>query len=212
MEVYGTGDASDVRKRDHLRGRGRRGGLGRSATALGHGIHTLGEFSDEIRRNVGEAVDRYFDEEMPRPRLIRPHLVRDEQQAAWLARHVCWCTRFRSEHPRSEGREPVPAEDRTTSATRSSPRMGHGRNWDAVRAPQRDLTIVRGAGASNSDTRSDVKSLRATAEIRRGVIRDGIRCLLERDGDSCPLCHSANQGWELVEHATRIIEMASDPG
>ena len=51
---------------------------GYSATALGYGIHTQGDSVDAIRRNVREAVDCYFDEGMPRPRLIRLHFVRDE--------------------------------------------------------------------------------------------------------------------------------------
>ncbi len=42
------------------------------------GIHTQGDSVDEIRRNVKEAVDCYFDEAMPRPKLIRLHFVRDE--------------------------------------------------------------------------------------------------------------------------------------
>lgn len=41
-----------------------------SASALGFGIHTEGETLDELRRNVREAVDCYFDESMDRPRLI----------------------------------------------------------------------------------------------------------------------------------------------
>lgn len=51
---------------------------GYSATALGHGIHTQGDSVDEIRRNVREAVDCYFDEDTPRPGVIRLHFVRDE--------------------------------------------------------------------------------------------------------------------------------------
>lgn len=51
---------------------------GYSATALGYGIHTQEDSVDEIRRNVREAVDSYFDEGMQRPRLIRLHFVRDE--------------------------------------------------------------------------------------------------------------------------------------
>lgn len=51
---------------------------GYSATALGYAIHTQGDSVDEIRRNVKEAVDCYFDESMLRPRLIRLHFVRDE--------------------------------------------------------------------------------------------------------------------------------------
>ena len=51
---------------------------GYSATALGHGIHTQGDSVDDIRRNVREAVDCYFDDGMPRPKLVRLHFVRDE--------------------------------------------------------------------------------------------------------------------------------------
>lgn len=51
---------------------------GDSATALGYAINTQGDSVEEIRRNVKEAVDCYFDESMLRPRLIRLHFVRDE--------------------------------------------------------------------------------------------------------------------------------------
>ena len=51
---------------------------GYSASALGFGIHTQGDTLDELRRNVKEAVDCYFDDAMERPRLIRLHYVRDE--------------------------------------------------------------------------------------------------------------------------------------
>ena len=51
---------------------------GYSATALGYGIHTQGDSVDDIRRNVKEAVDCYFDDGMLRPKLIRLHFVRDE--------------------------------------------------------------------------------------------------------------------------------------
>ena len=51
---------------------------GYSASALGHGIHTLGETIEELRRNVKEAVECYFDATMKRPVLIRLHFVRDE--------------------------------------------------------------------------------------------------------------------------------------
>lgn len=50
---------------------------GYSATALGYGIHAQDDSVDEIRRNVKEAVDCYFDQGMPRPQLIRLHFVRD---------------------------------------------------------------------------------------------------------------------------------------
>ncbi len=46
---------------------------GYSASALGHGIHTQGESVEELRRNVKEAVDCYFDATMKRPALVRLH-------------------------------------------------------------------------------------------------------------------------------------------
>ena len=46
---------------------------GYSASALGYGIHTQGETIEELRGNVREAVECYFDEAMERPRLIRLH-------------------------------------------------------------------------------------------------------------------------------------------
>lgn len=51
---------------------------GYSASALGFGIHTQGDSLADLRRNVREAVDCYFDDSMDRPRLIRLHFVRDE--------------------------------------------------------------------------------------------------------------------------------------
>ena len=51
---------------------------GYSASAIGYGIHTQGDSMEEIRRNVREAVDCYFDETMERPGIIRLHFVRDE--------------------------------------------------------------------------------------------------------------------------------------
>ena len=51
---------------------------GFSASALGHGIHTEADSLEELRANVRDAVDCYFDETMPRPKLIRLHFVRDE--------------------------------------------------------------------------------------------------------------------------------------
>ena len=51
---------------------------GYSASALGFGIHTEGGTLDELRRNIKEAADCYFDDSMERPRLIRLHYVRDE--------------------------------------------------------------------------------------------------------------------------------------
>ena len=51
---------------------------GYSASALGHGIHTEGDSLEEIRANIREAVDCYFDDTMARPKIIRLHFVRDE--------------------------------------------------------------------------------------------------------------------------------------
>ncbi len=51
---------------------------GFSASALGLGIHTQGDSLDEIWRNIKEAVDCYFDDTIPRPKLICLHFVRDE--------------------------------------------------------------------------------------------------------------------------------------
>lgn len=44
---------------------------GYSASAIGYGIHTQGDSMEEIRQNVREAVDCYFDETMDRPGIIR---------------------------------------------------------------------------------------------------------------------------------------------
>ena len=46
---------------------------GYSASAIGYGIHTQGDSMEEIRRNVREAVDCYFDGTMDRPGIIRLH-------------------------------------------------------------------------------------------------------------------------------------------
>ena len=51
---------------------------GYSASALGYGINTQGDSLEEVRRNVKEAVDCYFDDSMSRPKQIRLHFVRDE--------------------------------------------------------------------------------------------------------------------------------------
>ena len=51
---------------------------GYTASAPGYGIHTEGDSLEEIRRNVKEAVDCYFDDTMLRPKLIRLHFVREE--------------------------------------------------------------------------------------------------------------------------------------
>lgn len=51
---------------------------GYSASAIGFGIHTHADSLEELRRNVKEAVDCYFDESMSKPPLIGLHFVRDE--------------------------------------------------------------------------------------------------------------------------------------
>jgi predicted RNase H-like HicB family nuclease len=51
---------------------------GFTASALGVGIHTEGDTMEELRANVKEAVDCYFDETMAAPQVIRLHFVRDE--------------------------------------------------------------------------------------------------------------------------------------
>lgn len=43
---------------------------GYSASALEYGIHTEGETLEELRQNVKEAVEYYFDETMKRPNKI----------------------------------------------------------------------------------------------------------------------------------------------
>jgi predicted RNase H-like HicB family nuclease len=46
---------------------------GFTASALGFGIHTEAESVDELRANVREAVDCYFDEGEQAPKLTRLH-------------------------------------------------------------------------------------------------------------------------------------------
>ncbi len=43
---------------------------GYNASALGVGIHTEGDTLEELRTNVKEAVDCYFDETMEAPKVI----------------------------------------------------------------------------------------------------------------------------------------------
>ena len=51
---------------------------GFTASALGYGIHTEADSEEELRKNIREAVDCYFDETMEMPSIIRLHFVRDE--------------------------------------------------------------------------------------------------------------------------------------
>ena len=51
---------------------------GYNAAALGFAIFTQGDSLDEVRANVREAVDVYFDDSMEAPKVIRLHFVKDE--------------------------------------------------------------------------------------------------------------------------------------
>lgn len=52
---------------------------GYTASALGFGIHTEGDSYDELKQQVLNAVECYFDDyASERPRVIRLHFVRDE--------------------------------------------------------------------------------------------------------------------------------------
>ena len=51
---------------------------GYSASAIGFGIHTQGETIEEIRENVREAFECYFDGELARPEVIHPHFAHGE--------------------------------------------------------------------------------------------------------------------------------------
>jgi predicted RNase H-like HicB family nuclease len=51
---------------------------GYTARALGHSIFTEGDTIEQLRQNVREAADCYFDGEALAPRIIRLHFVRDE--------------------------------------------------------------------------------------------------------------------------------------
>ena len=53
------------------------------ASALGYGIHTQGDTLEEVRAMVKDAVQCYFDDETPKPELIRLHFVRDEVLAVF---------------------------------------------------------------------------------------------------------------------------------
>ena len=51
---------------------------GYTASALGVGIHTQGDTLDELRTNVREAVDCFYDETMVAPKVIRLHFSHDK--------------------------------------------------------------------------------------------------------------------------------------
>jgi predicted RNase H-like HicB family nuclease len=51
---------------------------GYTASALGYGIHTEADTAEELRRNVREATECFFDRPEDVPGIIRLHFVRDE--------------------------------------------------------------------------------------------------------------------------------------
>jgi hypothetical protein len=54
---------------------------GFTASALGHGIHTQGETEEDLKEQIRDAVDCYFDESSQIPPVIRLHFVRNELMA-----------------------------------------------------------------------------------------------------------------------------------
>ena len=51
---------------------------GYTASAVSGGVHTEAETLEELRRNVREAVDCFYDDAANSPKVIRLHFVRDE--------------------------------------------------------------------------------------------------------------------------------------
>ena len=51
---------------------------GYTASALGYGIHTEGETMDELKKNLKESVECYFEPHELSSLLVRLHFVRDE--------------------------------------------------------------------------------------------------------------------------------------
>jgi hypothetical protein len=51
---------------------------GYTASALGYGIHTEAESIEELKKNVREAVECYFERKDDMPGVVRLHFVRDE--------------------------------------------------------------------------------------------------------------------------------------
>lgn len=54
---------------------------GFTASAIGCGIHTQGENVEDLKAQLREAVDCYFDESQERPSVVRLHFVREELMA-----------------------------------------------------------------------------------------------------------------------------------
>ncbi|HZZ58089.1 MAG TPA: hypothetical protein VFE31_09685 [Opitutaceae bacterium] len=54
---------------------------GSTVSAFGAGIHTGGDMLEQLRANGNATIDRYMDETMDAPKVIRLHFVRDEARA-----------------------------------------------------------------------------------------------------------------------------------
>ena len=54
---------------------------GFTASALGYGIHTQGETMEDLKEQLRDAFDCYFDDSADRPSVARLHFVRDELMA-----------------------------------------------------------------------------------------------------------------------------------
>ena len=54
---------------------------GYTASALGLGIHTQGDTVEDLKIQLRDAVECYFDESAERPSVVRLHFVRDELMA-----------------------------------------------------------------------------------------------------------------------------------
>ncbi len=48
------------------------------AVAVGENIVTQADTLDELRHNVQEAIEAYYDDDEPKPAYVRLHLLRDE--------------------------------------------------------------------------------------------------------------------------------------
>ncbi len=54
---------------------------GFTASALGYGIHTQGETLEDLKTQLRDALDCYFDDAEQRPSVARLHFVKDELMA-----------------------------------------------------------------------------------------------------------------------------------
>jgi hypothetical protein len=54
---------------------------GYTASALGLPIHTQGQSLDDLKEQVRDAIDCYYDDATARPAVVRLHFVRDEVMA-----------------------------------------------------------------------------------------------------------------------------------